>query len=254
MLYPAAKKYTCHGKVSMPPQNRFIPSFAERNRQSRVARGLEEEHPVFESYRTPVRRDTITSHALDTLGHTGTVAWRMRSEPGSTANINTIRWYTRDEITVPDNFFNEYVQRWEVPVPEESPLTQKQKNQIERIEVYKRLARPVDFWMPKEGPAKYVSHMDTSHIASTLRVIWNHTRTPPIQPVRTYNFDRRVFTPWYVTQVTMALLTELKERVPKPTPGAVWDVLKNADWADRGFITAKGLLGEQDVPTKPHTP
>lgn len=230
----------------MPPQNRFSPSFAERNRQSRVARGLEEERSVFEQYQVP--REYIEFPASETLRLAGTVTRRIRIEPGTI--VPTSYWYTRDEVTT--TFVDEYVQRWEVPGSEVASLTQRQKNQIERINVYKRLARPIDFWVPKEGPGKYICHMETSHIANTLRVIWNHTRCPLIEPVRTYNFDRRVFTPWYVTQVTMALIAELKKRVSNPISGLVWGVL-NADWADRGVITNKGLLGGQDVPTKSHT-
>lgn len=232
----------------MPQQDRFNPSFAERNRQSRVARGLEEERSVFESYRVPTEYASFP--ASETLRLAGTTTNRMTSG-SATASL---RWL--DEVaTSPTTLEAHYtpwhatINNWVAEMPEERPLTQRELANIKYIDSFKNAGKPIDFWIPKGGPAIHISFMETTHIISTLRVIWNHSRKSRIGPVRVYNFERRVYTPWYIAQVTAALMVELRRRAEETphiyTQGCA-DVL-HANWMDRRLISSSGLLGDNNA-------
>lgn len=238
----------------MPQQDRFNPSFAERNRQSRVARGLEEERSVFQPYQVPTNYRAFP--ASETLRLAGTTTSRMTSGSATTS----LRWF--DEIAYtpvsPTAFEVYYTPRyrtidiWNTEMPEERPLTQQELANTEHIDSFKDAGQPIDFWIPKGGLPIHISFMETTHIISTLRVIWNHTRKPHIQPIRAYNFERRVYTPWYIAQVTAALMIELRRRA-KETPHIYTqgcaDVL-HANWMDRSLIASGGLLGDNNAARK----
>ena len=71
-------------------------------------------------------------------------------------------------------------------------------------------------WRCADGNKLAIAEMETSHLISTLRMLWNHCAPPRlyITPVRLHRFDRKLYNDEYLTGCIAEIFHELNNIRP----------------------------------------